>query len=220
MFIHPEGQYWYLYALFFLFFITPTFKNKNAAVIALILSFLMKVLGFFTDGMLSSILSNEIWFVIGMCMSVFEFKKITVRKNLPYSIILGIIFVLLSIVIYAAGIQNRLIGFILGLAACFSIVMMIAIIYEHRGQSKLFGILAKYTMPIFLMHTMFAAGLRAALFKLGIYNSAIHIILGISISFIGPIIAAVIMKKLKFLEFFLYPGKFIKIDKIFSESKH
>ncbi|MCC8016925.1 MAG: hypothetical protein LIO43_06190 [Clostridiales bacterium] len=186
----------------------------------MILSFLMKVLGFFTDGMLSSILSNEIWFVIGMCMSVFEFKKITVRKNLPYSIILGIIFVLLSIVIYAAGIQNQLIGFILGLAACFSIVMMIAIIYGNRGQSKLFGILAEYTMPIFLMHTMFAAGLRAVLFKLGIYNSAIHIILGILISFIGPIIAAVIMKKLKFLEFFLYPGKFIKTDKIFFESKH
>ena len=66
-------------------------------------------------------------------------------------------------------------------------------------------------MPIFLMHTLFAASLRTVLFKLGIQNAVIHVILGIAISFIGPMIAAVIMKKSKWLEFFLYPGKFIKM---------
>lgn len=66
-------------------------------------------------------------------------------------------------------------------------------------------------MPIFLMHTLFAAPLRTVLFKLGIQNAVIHVILGIAISFIGPMIAAIIMKKSKWLEFFLYPGKFIKM---------
>lgn len=74
----------------------------------------------------------------------------------------------------------------------------------------MFSILAKYTMPIFLMHTLFAAPLRAVLLKMGIQSSAIHVILGIAISFIGPMIAAIIMRKSKCLEFFLYPGKFIK----------
>lgn len=87
-----------------------------------------------------------------------------------------------------------------------------AIIYENRGQSAAFGTLAKYTMPIFLMHThCLQPPLRTVLFKLGIQNVVIHVILGIAISFIGPILAAVIMKKSKWLEFFLYPGKFIKI---------
>jgi len=36
-------------------------------------------------------------------------------------------------------------------------------------------------------------------------------VLGLGISFIGPIIAAWIMKKTKWLEFFLYPNKFVKI---------
>ena len=66
-------------------------------------------------------------------------------------------------------------------------------------------------MPIFLMHTLFAAPLRTLLFKFGIENAVIHVTLGIAISFAGPIIAAVIMEKSKWLEFFLYPGKFIKI---------
>jgi hypothetical protein len=74
-----------------------------------------------------------------------------------------------------------------------------------------FGFLAEYTMPIFLMHTLFAVSLRTLLLKLGVQNAAIHVALEITISFVGPIIAAWIMKKSKWLEFFLYPGKFVKI---------
>ena len=62
-------------------------------------------------------------------------------------------------------------------------------------------------MPIFLMHTLFAAPLRAILVKVGIENAAIHVVLGLGISFAGPIVAAWIMKKTKWLEFFLYPNR-------------
>ena len=57
---------------------------------------------------------------------------------------------------------------------------------------------------------MFAAPLRVVLLKIGISNAAVQVVLGILISFIGPVIAAWIMKKSKWLEFFLYPGKFVK----------
>ena len=39
----------------------------------------------------------------------------------------------------------------------------------------------------------------------------LHVVWGMAISFIGPILAATVMKKSKWLEFFLYPGKFIKM---------
>lgn len=61
------------------------------------------------------------------------------------------------------------------------------------------------------MHTLFAAPLRALLFKLGIQNAVIHVPLGLIVSFLGPIIAAIVMRKMKWPEFFLYPGKFIKV---------
>lgn len=82
---------------------------------------------------------------------------------------------------------------------------------RNRQQNKLFKFLSRYTMPIFLMHTLFAAPLRSVLLKVDISNSMIHVISGIMISFAGPIVATEIMKKTKILEFFLYPGKFIKI---------
>ena len=59
------------------------------------------------------------------------------------------------------------------------------------------------------MHTLFAAPARSVLLKMGITNAAVHIVLGLAISFAGPIITAWIMKKTKWLEFFLYPNKFI-----------
>ena len=215
LFFHPTSPYWYLYALFFLFLITPTFRNRSIAMIGLIIALAFKALGIFGGGygvqVISYILSNEIWFVIGMCLSVFEFKKYLLKKSLGISIATGVIFLLLSIWVYMIGLNHGVISFLLGLLACFSVVTLMAKIYENRGQSAAFGTLAKYTMPIFLMHTLFAAPLRTVLFKVGIHNAMVHVILGIAISFIGPMIAAVIMKKTKWLEFFLYPGKFIKM---------
>lgn len=104
-----------------------------------------------------------------------------------------------------------MVSFLLGLLACFSVVTLIEKLYESNRQSGIFGYLAKYTMPIFLMHTLFAAPLRIALFKFGIQNAVVHMVMGIAVSFIGPILAAKIMMKMKWPEFFLYPEKFIRI---------
>ena len=183
-------------------------------MIGLIIALAFKALGIFGGygvQVISYILSNEIWFVIGMCLSVFEFKKYLLKRSLLIPIAMGVIFLLLSILVYMIGINHGIISFLLGLLACGSVVTLTVKIYENRGQSAAFRILAKYTMPIFLMHTLFAAPLRTLLFKVGIENAVIHVILGIAISFIGPMIAAIIMKKSKWLEFFLYPGKFIKM---------
>lgn len=146
-----------------------------------------------------------------MCLSVFEFKKYLLKRSRIISIAVGVTFLVLSIWVYIAGVEHGIVRFLLGLLACCSIVMLIEQIYENGKQSAVFSTLAKYTMPIFLMHTLFAAPLRTVLFKLGIQNAVIHVILGIVISFIGPMVAAIIMKKMKWLEFFLYPGKFIKM---------
>ena len=82
--------------------------------------------------------------------------------------------------------------------------------FKEKRFRKVMDFLAKYTMPIFLMHTLFAAPMRTVLLKTGIENAVIHVVLGLGISFIGPIIAAWIMKKTKWLEFFLYPNRVCK----------
>jgi len=54
LFLHPTSPYWYLYALFFLFLITPTFRNRSMAMIGLIIALAIKALGIFEGGVWSA----------------------------------------------------------------------------------------------------------------------------------------------------------------------
>ena len=120
----------------------------------------------------------------------------------------GLLFTILSVAVYMMEIRNDAVSFAMGLLACVAVILMVAD-YEAKF-GKCMDFLAKYTMPIFLMHTLFAAPMRSLLLKIGIENAVVHIVLGLGISIAGPIIAAWIMKKTKWLEFFMYPNKFIK----------
>lgn len=122
--------------------------------------------------------------------------------------IFGLLFVILSIAVYTAKISGGVISFTMGLLACAAVILIVADFEEKLGRGMDF--LAKYTMPIFLMHTLFAAPLRSVLLKVGVTNAVAHVVLGLGISFAGPIIAAWIMKKTRWLEFFLYPNKTLK----------
>lgn len=207
--LHPTAPYWYLYALFFIFLVTPTFSSVKSAAVGLIVALAAKVLiltGGYSVYAVSTVLSNEIWFVIGMSICSFN---VQLKGRKIQGTIFGLLFVILSIVVYTAKISGSAISFAIGLLVCVAVIMMVAGFEEKFGRGM--KLLAKYTMPIFLMHTLFAAPLRSILMKIGIENAVIHVVLGLVISFAGPIIAAWIMKKTKWLEFFLYPNKFVKI---------
>ena len=122
--------------------------------------------------------------------------------------VIGLLFMGLSVAVHITGIKNLTVSFVLGVMACSAVIFLVAA-YEGKNR-KVMGFLAKYTMPIFLMHTLFAAPTRAVLLKIGVTNVAAHVALGLGISFAGPIVAAWVLKKTKYLEFFLYPNKVIK----------
>ena len=209
LFFHPTAPYWYLYALFFIFLVTPTFNSVKAAAVGLVVALAAKGLiltgGGYSIYAVSTVLSNEIWFVLGMSICAFN---VQLKGRKVQGMICGVLFIILSIMVYTAEISSSASSFIMGLLACVAVIMMVAGFEEKLGRGMEF--IAKYTMPIFLMHTLFAAPMRSVLLKLGITNAVAHIVLGVGISFAGPIIAAWIIKKTKWLEFFLYPNKIIK----------
>ena len=209
LFFHPTAPYWYLYALFFIFLVTLTFSSVKAAAVGLIVALAAKVLiltgGEYSVYAVSTVLSNEIWFVLGMSICAFN---VQLKGRKVQGTIFGMLFIILSIVVYTVEIGNSAISFTMGLVACVAVILMVADFEKKFGRGMDF--LAKYTMPIFLMHTLFAAPMRSILMKVGIENAVIHVVLGLGISFAGPIMVACIMKKTKWLEFFLYPNKFIR----------
>lgn len=211
--LHPTAPYWYLYALFFIFLVTPTFSSVKAAAVGLVVAIVAKGLiltgGGYSVYAVSTVLSNEIWFVLGMSICVFD---VQLKGRKVQGTICGLLFMILSIAVYTAEISGSAISFSMGLLACVAVILIVAGFEEKFGRGMDF--LAKYTMPIFLLHTLFAAPLRSVLIKIGIENAVIHVVLGLVISFAGPIIAAWIMKKTKWLEFFLYPNKFFGKTKL------
>lgn len=216
LFLKPTPPYWYLYALFFIFLITPTFNSKVMSFVGLFLAGIFKALVIIGDMeqilVITYIFSNEIWFVIGMCINAWNIMGFLNRqKNIAIS--MCVIFVGTSMLVYKTHLYSKWIVFAMGLIACVSIIVLVMSTFSSEKQPMIFDFLAKYTMPIFLMHTLFAAPLRIVLLKLGVQNVVLHLTLGIAISFVGPIIATVVMEKSRWLEFFLYPGRFIKFGK-------
>lgn len=208
LFFHPTAPYWYLYALFFIFLVTPTFSSVKVATGGLIIAAVAHIVisqGEYSIYAVSTVFTSEIWFVIGMSICAYEIQ-LNGKKKIGE--VCGGLFLVLSVVVYAVDIHKSVISFSLGYLACISILLIVADF--DAGLGKWANFLAKYTMPIFLMHTLFAASMRSILLKIGIENAVIHMALGVGISFVGPIIAAWIMKKTKWLEFFLYPNKIIK----------
>lgn len=208
--LHPTAPYWYLYALFFIFLVTPTFSSVKAAAVGLVVAIVAKGLiltgGGYSVYAVSTVLSNEIWFVLGMSICVFD---VQLKGRKVQGTICGLLFMILSIAVYTAEISGSAISFSMGLLACVAVILIVAGFEEKFGRGMDF--LAKYTMPIFLMHTLFAAPLRSLLLKIGIENAVLHVVFGLGISFVGPVIAAWIMKKTKWLEFFLYPNNVLRM---------
>lgn len=71
------------------------------------------------------------------------------------------------------------------------------------------SMVAAEILPETELHTLFAAPCRVLLMRIGITNAPIQIGIGVAVSFIGPIVAMMIMEKIK-LDFLVYPGKLIK----------
>lgn len=209
LFLHPTAPYWYLYALFFIFLVTPTFSTVKMTAVGLAVAIAAKAYILTGGGTeiyaVSTVLTNEIWFVLGMSICVFN-VQLHGKKKL--GVLSGLIFVILSILAYVKDVVPGAFTFILGLIACFSVILLVANNTENSTIfGKVMGFLSKYTMPIFLMHTIMAATLRTILLRIDVTNGIVHIVLGLIISFGGPILAAYIMERTTWLEFFLYPNK-------------
>ncbi|MCR5721530.1 MAG: acyltransferase [Lachnospiraceae bacterium] len=212
LFVEPIAPYWYLYVLFFLFVLTITMRKKTEAYVLLIIALVFKALPFFglKTGiyLVGKIMADWIWFALGMAVAVGAVKIC----KMYLGVLTGVLFVAVSIVCHIYGKHTLAIDFILGLLAVLAVISIATGIDEKREQ-PVFKYLSKYTMPVFLMHTLFAAPVRSVLLKLGVKNAIIHVVVGLIISFVGPIISMVIIEKLKPLDFIVYPGRYLKKEK-------
>ena len=220
--LRPESPYWFLYTLFFIFLVTPTFSHRQVTVSVCFLAMLLKILNLLgiVTGVyaVDTVMQYEVWFVLGMTVCAASLDgKVRKREGAVWGGSLMGVFLLLSVAVYRRDLHVFGLSFYMGLLACAGVILLVVALFWTGRQARLLGLLANYTMPIFLLHTIFAAPLRIVLFNLGIWTPWVHIVLGLLVSIVGPIAAAELMKRFQWLDFFLYPNKYCKV-KIRSDS--
>ena len=203
LFVHPLSPYWYLFALFFMFVITPTFRRGNVLVVWILFSFVLKFMIKTEFYAINIVIDNLVWFLMGMSICKIDWSSMVAKWSKLCATVCLVAFLFISITLFDS-LRSEIAVFAMGVLAC-SGVLILAI------QMKLdVGGFSQYTMPIYLMHTIFAAGIRSVLLKLGVTAALIHVPVGIVATFVGPIIAYEIMKRTK-LDFFIEPRKYVRI---------
>lgn len=208
---NPINQMWYMYAILFITLLTPVIRNDisyyltlGTVVIAKILICIPSV-STHIHHPFDYLMNNEVWFILG---AVWGYKKIVLSRKLTYGFIL--FFIIVSSAVYISNADSEFINVILTFTGMIGIIELIRIITSQKQSMCVPGrVFSKYTLQIYLLHTIFAAGIRIILLKVGTDSFVIHLIMGLIFSFLVPIFCAYIAEKTKILNLFFFPSKTI-----------
>lgn len=219
---NPVAPYWFLYALFFLFCVIPRFKKKRYIGIFFLFSLFIKNIYIINPSLVEilpyairMIIINSSWFLFGMLLT--NYSLCANRKNKIFFSFLLFIAIIISFIFYQHENKDMLGQMIIGWLFVIAIVGLVQLKKWDKFEN-IISKLSKYFLPIFLMHTIFAAGIRIIMFKLGIYTLSIHILVGIVFSFIIPIVVYEILKKKWVLFFLIEPSKALFVRRKINEN--
>jgi hypothetical protein len=155
---------------------------------------------------------RPIWFIFGMWLAFQENSKkydSLMKVSLPILIFIAIF---LSIKYYRVQNDSAILRYVVGIMfVVFTVI--IANLVKPKFLNNISMRFSEYFMPVFVLHTIVSATARTILFKIGITNLFIHIVVGLIVGFAIPMLIYVIAKKIPFLQFFIYPKKAINAIK-------
>lgn len=211
---NPMPPYWFLYALMSIFIVTPIIEKicKNNKKIVLTVFVVLKFISIFITTKLyiiDSVLKWGIYFYFG---SVFSKKEKEINKiNCLTIIIHTIIYNIVALFVYEIeyNCNEFLIEIIRVLLAINGIIIFINI-FKMIKKCKILDTFKNYTFQIYLMHTIFGAGIRIVLLKIGITNYIVNLIIGLAISIYVPVLISIISNKIVYTNIVFYPIKTIE----------
>lgn len=215
---NPVPPFWFLYALFFIFLITPLLEkmlkyNKNIVLGISILLYIINIY-FKTNIYCFDIVAEYlVYFYIGAFLED-KLKQHYKNRNI---IMITISFVVLSL-LYCYIVKNNIINgkiamlfkFLLAIIGIIINIQIFKNLTNVIEKYKIFNVISNNTFPIYLMHTTFSAGIRIVLLKLGINNFYIHFVGGLVLGVLGPILVEKILERIKYGNVILYPLKTLK----------
>lgn len=208
--VKPVAQYWFLYALFFLFVIWTIFSdgNRKKSIILTLVCVGLDILGnklALDFGFLNSTISMACLFGLGNCTRILDGDT---KKNKGV-ILAHFLFVGLAI---KFGLTNDpVISKILAFLGTVASVVFISNLCVNRFIEAFLLVINQYSFPIYLLHTIFTAATRILLLRLGYANYWGHVLIGSVVAVVCPIICMKIAEHSRYLTFLFYPSKGLRL---------
>lgn len=191
LFVEPMAPYWYLAALALLFVLVPRMPGMRAWMVLATAATVAKaggiVFGCATWSFAARTVSqNAFWFVAGMGLALHGVDGLRGR-GMPWAgSVCGLAFLAGSAILAHGGIP--LVGWVrwgLGMLACAAVLAWAA----RRVRCGFWEWMGRNTLPIFLMHTIFASAVRIGLLALGVRSPWLHVPAMFAASIAGPLAA-------------------------------
>lgn len=216
----PILHFWFLYALFFVFVLVAAARSVGASPLLILIG--AAVLYLVTDHVdfpipLRLVSENGVFFALGMCVATPKARSLA--RNLPTGLNVqlavfagsGIGLVVLEWFFHRSG-DPRLEEHSV-LAALVAVVgVAVAVQLAMMGNRLGVGWLAKLgtrSMTIYLAHILFASTLRVVLVKLSITSFPIHLVAGVGIGLLGPMVLDLFAKRMTATWLFTAPTRVI-----------
>jgi fucose 4-O-acetylase-like acetyltransferase len=223
----PINQFWYVYALIGIFavisLIDVVIKNNIAVFLIAILFMICKLYLKTNIPIIDLTMYYSFYFYIGklLCVykSILEKKAFLYISILLYSILcLGVLMnkgVVYMNNIFTYSSNNKALESGINLWIMISVIMALlasyAVIYLSKClKNRFIAYLGKNSFQIYLLHIIFASGIRIVLMKLHVTNILAHYVVGIGLGVIMPLLIYSVISKIKFLDFLFFPYKNIK----------
>ena len=206
----PVAQYWFLYALFFLFLIWTVLsgylKNWQITVIILLIGYVLPLLGV-GFGSFDIVFYSALAFGVG---TFIDFKRIVMLPTW-IKVVIILLHIATSVTLIILGkIEDLFFKELMILFGIYSSILFISLLQQINAISRFLLFVNKYSLQIYLLHTIFTAGIRIILIRLNVTEWLVHVIIGTICGLLFSILASVIAEKLKYLNFFFFPTKTVK----------
>lgn len=217
----PVAQYWFLYALFILFFTWTILSSvmKNWQILTV-----LYICGYIVDYIKIDIGVLHYGFSCAFAFGLGTVTKELIAEKWKVSAKIGIIgthliFGVMSIYLGISG--KPIIDDIEELIGIVSSIALISLLCNIKGVNKFLLSVNRYSFPIYLLHTIFTAAVRIALLRLGVKNYFVHVSLAMLFGMLIPIIVASISERITALNVLFYPSKTLrKIQYKIGNEKH
>ena len=203
----PVAQYWYLYALFFLFCIwaacSGILPNWAITVGVVLVAYIAPRFGV-NWGSFDIVVYSALAFGLGTSL---RFSSLT---KLPDWGKWGVVLSHLAVDVCLIGldlIDVQGIDEIMQLYGIYASILFISMIQKWKPVARFLGFMNRYSFQIYLLHTSFTAGIRIVLQRMGITQWWIHVLIGTVCGIVCSVFVADVAKKSRFLNFFFFPGK-------------